>query len=119
MDFDSLHIVAGSIATDTGNERILYEEGNSFAYQRADGTTERITVEGADIKISGADAELCEEVLRTAQIKFEETGTAIAGIIYALNGVYVLDSELETAYFVKLPDCEIEEEFEITVSDFD
>ena len=45
MNFDDLHTVAGCISTDTGTEKIMHEEGNSFAYITSDGTTERITIE--------------------------------------------------------------------------
>ena len=119
MNFDDLHTVAGCISTDTGTEKIMHEEGNSFAYITSDGTTERITIEDADVKVSNTDMELCEEVMQMAAIKLDGSGYKVDGIIYALNGVYIIDIEAETAYFAKLPDCNVEDFFDITISDFE
>ena len=118
MNFDDLHTVAGCILTDTGTEKIMHEEGNSFAYITSDGTTERITIEDAVVKVSNTDMELCEEVMQMAA-KLDGSDYKIDGIIYALNGIYIIDIEAETAYFAKLPSCEVEEYFDITISDFE
>ncbi len=97
----------GCIETDSGVEDLKYAPDRSFVYQRTDGILERIEVEDIEITVDETDPGLCKDAFELAKAKLEETGVTIAGIIFASEGVVAVDTDLNTAYLVALPTCEV------------
>lgn len=119
MNYNELVKTVGCIMTDTSMEEIKYEEGNSFVYQNADGFYERITIEDTYINPLDCKRSFLERVFTMVEEKFNEQNVNISGIIYVAEGVYVLSEDKDTAYFIQIPDCEIEKDYEVLISDFE
>lgn len=109
----------GCLDTDSGIEELKYATDKSFVYQRSDGLYERIEIEGIMPTVGETAIKLCKDVFNNVKIMLKESNIVVACIIYASEGVIAIDDEFSKAYLVKLPDCKIEKEFAVIVSDYE
>lgn len=110
------NIIVGCI--DIGSELVpLYNEsGNEFVYQTKDGTYENISIDAGEIiKSIEISESFYEDLLQHVQVKAEEQGLTVDGLIFASEAVYIISLDYEEAYPVNLQEFSIKDENKINI----